>query len=158
MLCGAAFELGRARVAVRYCQLLEAPQAMVYGRLRQLHPTRQLAEIQLRVLAPPPSHLAERGRQAVELAIRLEPLDGGRLTHARSDRLADVCRLEVEPAVHLAAHLAHHAHVLELHHGAAGTHQRKQATDPVPVLYVDDDHSAAVVYSLIDYTSTAYNS
>src|SRR5690348_9552127 len=105
MLGGAALSLRRGELSGGLRKLLQPAQAMVDRRLRQLHAAGQLAKVQLRVLSPPPRHLTQRRRQAVHPALRLEALDGGRLAQARSNRLADVRRLEVEPAVDLAAHL-----------------------------------------------------
>src|SRR5207245_6723011 len=103
---------------------------------RELHPPRQLAKVELWVLASPSRHLAERGRQPVEPALRLELSDGGGLAKSRANRLADVCGLEVQAPVDLAAHLADHAHVLELHDGAARAHDRQPAHAAITALGV----------------------
>src|SRR4029077_17579364 len=111
MLGGAARSLW-PRVSARVGQLLQAAQTVVDCGLRKLHPPGKLAQVELRVLAAPAGHLAQRGRKALETAPKREPLGAGRLAEARADRLADVGGFEVEPAVHLSAHFAHHPHAL----------------------------------------------
>src|SRR6266540_5783141 len=111
MLGTAAFVLGSPAAAVGECQLLQPAEPVVDGRLGELHASGQLAQVELRILAAPARHLSERGGQAIQSASRLEPLDGGRLAEAGADRFADVCGLEVQPAVDLAADLAHDADV-----------------------------------------------
>src|SRR6266581_2052307 len=137
MLGGAACVPRLARGSVGLRHLLKPAQPMIHRRLGEVHPPRKLAEVELRVLAPPPRHLAQGGRQGGEPAVGSERIDGRRLPEPRADRLADVRGLEVEPAVDLAADLAHDANVLELHHRAVGAHRREQADDPVAVLHVD---------------------
>src|SRR5690242_6180792 len=99
MLCGAELLLRRPRVTVRLSQVLDAPEAVVDRGLGEVHAPCQLAEVQIRVLAPPASHLAQRRRQLRQRAVGVERLDGRRLAETRADRLADVRRLEVEPAI-----------------------------------------------------------
>src|SRR5438105_15485963 len=106
MLCGAAGRLLRGVLAVGIGDVLDAPQAVVHSGLRELHLAGQLAEVQLGILAPPSGHLAERGRQVIELALSPQALDRGRLAEPRADRLADVRCFEVEAAIDLAADLA----------------------------------------------------
>src|SRR6202521_5291780 len=134
MLGGASRWFAGAAGAARIGRLLQTAQAVVDRGLRKLHPPRQLAQVQLRMLAPPAGHLAQGRGKALEPTADLEPPDRSRLAETRSDRLADVRRFEVEPAVHLAAHLAHHPHALELHDGAAGAPHRKKAHDRVNLL------------------------
>src|SRR5260370_1405731 len=110
-------------------QLLQQGQAVVTLGVEKVHPPRQLAQVKLRMLAPPAGHLAQRRRKPLQTTAALEPFDRGRLAETGSDRLADVGRLEVEPAIHLTAHFAHHPHALELHDRAARPHQGKQAPD-----------------------------
>src|SRR5438067_5667732 len=69
-LCGAALFLGARRAAVRVRDLLDSPKAMVDRGLGEVHTIRELAEIQLRVRAPPPCHLTQRRRQGCELPLR----------------------------------------------------------------------------------------
>src|SRR6266545_8210121 len=105
MLGTAAFVLRTGAVTVRLRQLLQSAQPVVDRRLRELHASRKLTQVQLGVGAPPARHLAQGRRQTLERAGSLQPLDGGCLAEARTDRLADVCGLEVEPPVHLPADL-----------------------------------------------------
>src|SRR5262245_45410479 len=72
MLCGAEFVPRFASVTLIGGQLLQPSQAMVDRGLRELHPARELAEVQLRVLAPPLRHLAQRRRKSPELPLGLE--------------------------------------------------------------------------------------
>src|SRR5713226_7814338 len=103
MLGGAASGFWR-QIAVRMIgHLLQAAQAVVDRRLGQLHAPRELAKVELRVRATPAGHLTQRGRQAVELSLRFEPVDRSRLPQTRTDGLADVGGLEVEATVHLSA-------------------------------------------------------
>src|ERR1700686_5579343 len=102
-LGGAARSFGRAGGSALIGQLLQTAQAVVDRGLRKLHPPRPLAQVPLRMLAPPAGHLAQGRGKALEPTADLEPPDRSRLAETRSDRLADVRRSEVEPAVHLAA-------------------------------------------------------
>ena len=111
---------------------------MVDRRLGQLHTPGQLPQVELRVGGAPPSHLAQRRRQPVELARRVEPFNSRRLPEPGADGLADVGGFEVEPAVHLPAHISNDSHVLELHHRPARAHERQQTNDAVALLDVDD--------------------
>src|SRR5690348_11213969 len=138
MLGGAALGAGRVHLARASGYLLQPSQPVIHGGLGKLHPTGELAQVQLRVLAPPARHLLKGGGQRREHAARFQRVDGRRLPEACPDRLADVGRLEVETAIHDPADRPHHANVLELHHGAARAHHRKQTRDPVAVLYVDN--------------------
>src|ERR1700730_10684702 len=99
MLGGAACRVWCARPPASVCHLLEPAQTMVDGPLRQLHATRKLAEVELRVGAPPASHLTQRGRHPVQLASGFETLDRRRLPQPGPDRLADVRGLEDETPV-----------------------------------------------------------
>src|SRR5207249_8496386 len=83
--------------------LLEPPQTVVDRRLRQLHAVSKLAEVQLWVSGAPSGHLAQRRRQRLESPGGFQLLDRRHLTESGADRLADVRRLGVEAAVHLAA-------------------------------------------------------
>src|ERR1700680_5037046 len=102
MLGGAARSFGRAGGAAHMGQLLQTAQTVVDRGLRNLHPPRQLAQVQLRMLAPPAGHLAQGRGKALEPTADLEPPDRSRLAETRSDRLADVRRFEVEAAGSLA--------------------------------------------------------
>src|SRR5438128_11340267 len=144
MLGGATCALWRMLRGHVVGDLLESPQAVIDRRLGELHPPRQLAEVELRVGAAPAGHLPQRSRQGVELADRLEPLDGGRLTQPRTYGLADVGSLEVEAAVHLAADLTHDPHAFEFHDRAARTHPREQAHDAVALFHIDDVLAATI--------------
>src|ERR1700682_3439672 len=96
MLCGAASWFRRAGLYARVRQRLEPAKTMIDGRLRKLHATCQLAQVELGVVPPPTGHLTQRGRHPVQLAGGLETLDRRRLPETRADRLADVRGLEVE--------------------------------------------------------------
>src|SRR5712691_148881 len=80
MLCGAARPIRRSAATGVVGDVLEAAQAVVDRRLRQFHAPGELAEVEIRVGAAPVGHLAQGGRQPVELSGRFEPLDRGRLT------------------------------------------------------------------------------
>src|SRR5579864_6716855 len=99
MLGGAALRAGRVDLSLAYSYLLQASQPMIHGGLRQLHPSGQLAQVQLRVLAPPARHLLEGRGKRREHAACFQRIDGSCLPEARPDRLADVGRLEVETAI-----------------------------------------------------------
>src|SRR5258708_19290069 len=118
MFGGAASSIW-TRATARTRQLLQTAQAVVARGLRKLNPPRQLAQVQLRMLAPPAGHLAQRRRKPLQTTAPLEPFDRGRLTQPGSDRLADVCRLQVDPALHLTPHFAHHPPALALPHRPA---------------------------------------
>src|SRR5260370_7498460 len=83
MLGGAACPLW-TRVTARIRQLLQTAKAVVDRGLRKLHPPRQLAQVQLRMLAPPAGHLAQRRRKPLQTTAALEPFDRGRLAETGS--------------------------------------------------------------------------
>src|SRR5260370_17056631 len=105
---------------------------MVHRRLGKVHPLGQLTEVQLGVCAAPPRHLAQGRRQCVELPCRFEPFDRCRLPQPGPDRLADVGRLEIEAAVHLAAHLPHPPHAFEPHPPPPAAHPPNPPHHPPP--------------------------
>src|SRR5439155_6597553 len=67
-----AFVLRSLAVAVGSGQLLEPAQPVVDRGLGEIHASGELAEVQVRVLEPPPRHLAQRGRQAGEFPAGLQ--------------------------------------------------------------------------------------
>src|SRR5713226_5895245 len=97
MLCGATRPIRRSAATRVVSDVLESAQAVVDRRLRQFHPLGELAEVEPGIGGAPLGHLAQCGRQPVELSGRFEPLDRGGLAKPGTDGLADVGRLEVEP-------------------------------------------------------------
>src|SRR5712692_1871931 len=79
MLCGAARAIRRSAATRVVGDVLEAAQAVVDRRLGQFHSPGELAQVKLRVGAAPVGHLAQGGRQPIELSCRFEPLDRSRL-------------------------------------------------------------------------------
>src|SRR5215467_3997180 len=129
----------RLRVLLGLLGDLHQPaQPVVDRRLGEPQPDGQLGQVPFGVGAARLRDLAQRRRQLDQPAAALELLDGGHLPHRGADRLVDVRGLEVQSAVDLARDLAHYAHVLELHHGAGGAHQRQHADDAVAVLDVQE--------------------
>src|SRR2546428_3464893 len=144
-----------SRRGPRLSQLLQPAESVIHSGLRKLHVTRELSEVQFRMLTTPSRHLAECRRKAVQLAIGFELLDGRRLAHPGTDGLADVCRLEVEAAVDLPAHFPQHADGFEFHHRAVRAHHREQPYDSVPV--PDVDHGLAASHGDAGLNARAFD-